>query len=51
MLVAIGAYASYFGFHHRVDAMFHGGAVIVVLGCMLSVLGKNVIFRFFPVAS
>ncbi len=24
------------------------GAVIVTLGCMLSVLGKNVVFRFFP---
>jgi exosortase len=37
-----------YGFYHAVQALWHAGAVVVVLGCMLSVLGKNVIFRFFP---
>jgi exosortase len=48
LLVAAGGWMSYYGFHNQVDVLFHGGAVVVVLGCVLSVLGKNVIFRFFP---
>jgi exosortase len=30
------------------QTMWHIGAVLVVLGCVLSILGKNVLFRFFP---
>src|SRR5439155_4703023 len=48
MLAAIGWAATRYGFYHAVQALWHAGAVVVVLGCMLSVLGKNVIFRFFP---
>lgn len=33
---------------HMGETMWHVGAVLVVLGCVLSVLGKNVLFRFFP---
>jgi exosortase len=47
-LVAVGWAMTAYGFYHAVQALWHAGAVIVVLGCMLSVLGKNVIFRFFP---
>jgi exosortase len=36
------------GFGHAGQVLWHGGAVLVVLGCILSVLGRNVIFRFFP---
>jgi exosortase len=48
LLVGIGWGMSSYGFYHAVQALWHAGAVVVVLGCMLSVLGKNVIFRFFP---
>src|SRR5687767_8965219 len=48
MLVAGGWAMTGYGFHHAKEAMWHLGAVLVVLGCMLSVLGKNVLFRFFP---
>ncbi len=48
MLVLFGWLVSSYGFHHAHQSLWHGGSVIVVLGCMLSVLGKNVIFRFFP---
>jgi exosortase len=48
LIVAVGWYASWYGFRHGVQALWHGGAVMVVLGCMISILGKNVIFRFFP---
>jgi len=47
-LIAIGWSMTAYGFYHAVQALWHAGAVIVVLGCMLSVLGKNVVFRFFP---
>jgi exosortase len=48
LLVGLGWAASSYGFYHAKQALWHTGAVVVVLGCMLSVLGKNVIFRFFP---
>jgi exosortase len=47
--VVLGGFlASTYGFRHGVQAMWHGGAVLIALGCMLSILGKNVVFRFFP---
>ncbi|MEO6435286.1 MAG: exosortase/archaeosortase family protein [Tepidisphaeraceae bacterium] len=48
ILVAVGWATTSYGFHHAVQALWHAGAVVVVLGCILSVLGKNVMFRFFP---
>jgi exosortase len=36
------------GFHNGIQSFWHGGAVLIVLGCALSVLGKNVLFRFMP---
>jgi exosortase len=47
-IVAVGWLMSWYGFRFAIQAMWHGGAVLVVLGCILSILGKNVIFRFFP---
>jgi exosortase len=47
-IVAIGWLLSMSGFHNNVQALWHGGAVLVVLGCILSVLGKHVLFRFLP---
>jgi exosortase len=46
--VAVGWFFNSLGFYSGVQSFWHGGAVLVVVGCMLSVLGKNVIFRFFP---
>jgi exosortase len=48
ILVALGWMSWSYGYYHARQALWHAGAVIIVLGCMLSVLGKNVIFRFFP---
>jgi exosortase len=47
-VVAVGWFFNSLGFYSGVQSFWHGGAVLVVVGCMLSVLGKNVIFRFFP---
>ena len=48
VVVAVGWFFSSLGFYSGIQSFWHGGAVLVVVGCMLSVLGKNVIFRFFP---
>ena len=48
VVLAIGWFFSSLGFYSGIQSFWHGGAVLVVVGCMLSVLGKNVIFRFFP---
>jgi exosortase len=48
LLVALGWAMTAYGFYHAKQAAWHLGAVVVVVGCMLSVLGKNVLFRFFP---
>ena len=49
-LIALGGWwISSYGFYNGVQSFWHGGSVLVVVGCVLSVLGKNVIFRFFPV--
>ncbi|MFN0132409.1 MAG: exosortase/archaeosortase family protein [Phycisphaerales bacterium] len=48
LLVAVGWLVSVYGFNAMIQALHHVGAVMVVLGCVLSVLGKNVLFRFFP---
>lgn len=47
-VVAIGWILNSIGFYRGIHTFLHGGAVLVVVGCLLSVLGKGVIFRFFP---
>jgi exosortase len=46
--VAAGWMLSTFGFNHGHTVFYHLGSLIVVLGCIFSVLGKNALFRFFP---
>lgn len=50
LLVAIGWLIGSYGFNHAVQSFWHAGAVLVVLGCMLSVLGKQALVRFLPAA-
>ncbi len=47
-IAAMGWAISSFGFHQAVQSFWHGGAVLVVVGCVLSVLGRQVFFRFLP---
>jgi len=49
IFVAAGWAISSFGFYRGIQSFWHGGAVLMVLGCVLSVLGKNVLLRFLPV--
>ena len=48
LTAAAGWGLSLFGFYHGVQSMWHLGAVIIVLGCILSVTGTAIIERFFP---
>ena len=47
-IAAAGWAISAVGFYNGVQSFRHGGAVLVVLGCVLCVLGKHALFRFFP---
>jgi exosortase len=49
-LALIGWVAASWGFHHRTNLLLHMGAVLVLIGCITSVVGKQVLFRFFSVA-
>ena len=47
-IAAVGWAVSSYGFYHGYQSLWHGGAVLVVVGCILTVLGKQALFRFFP---
>ncbi len=47
-IVLAGWLIASFGFYHRYQSLWQGGSVLVVIGCILSVLGKHLLFRFFP---
>jgi exosortase len=49
IIVAFGWLMRSFGFYHGIQSFWHFGSVLVVLGCVVSVLGKHAIFRFIPV--
>jgi len=48
LMVAVGWFLYRYGFNDGVQALYHAGAVLTVLGCAVSILGKNVLFRFAP---
>lgn len=48
IIAAAGWLIASYGFYNDYQSLFHGGSVLVVLGCMVAVLGKHLIFRFFP---
>ncbi len=49
VVVAAGIGAGYFGIRHGMEVFWHIGAVLTVIGCVLSVLGTQVLKAFFPV--
>jgi exosortase len=48
LLACVGWALGSYGFNNQGTFYYHLGALFVVLGCIFSVLGKNVLFRFFP---
>ena len=51
VIVGLGWAIGSYGFYHGIQSFWHGGAVLVVLGCVVSVLGKHAILRFIPVVA
>lgn len=48
VLMALGWGTSAWGFRHSAQSAFHLGAVVVVIGCLLSVVGRDILTRFLP---
>jgi exosortase len=48
VFVVIGWAMTTYGFYRGIQSLWHGGAVLLVIGCAMSVLGKHMLFRFFP---
>ena len=48
LIAAAGWFCYSFGDARLYQSLWHGGAVLVVLGCILSVLGRDVFFQFLP---
>ncbi len=48
IIVAIGWLSWSYGYWHNRDTFFHLGAILVVLGCVMAVLGRHVLMRFMP---
>lgn len=49
MLVLLGWFFSWLGFYNAVQAAWHLGAILVLVGCVLSVAGTDILVRFLPV--
>lgn len=48
IIAGLGWAIHVFGFYNNYQSLWHAGAVLVLLGCVLSVFGKHALFRFFP---
>ena len=48
LIAAFGWCVHMLGFYRNFVSLWHVGAVLVVIGCVLSVFGKHALFRFFP---
>jgi exosortase len=48
LLVAVGWFLYAIGPPHHIDAFWHGGAVLVLIGCLVSVLGGGTLTIFLP---
>jgi len=48
-VVALGWLMSYFGYYQGVQALWHSGAITILIGLAIACLGVNFFLRFFPV--
>lgn len=47
-IVLFGWALSSYGYRNGVESFWHGGSVLVVVGAAVTMLGKHVLFQFFP---
>ena len=48
VLAAVGWGVSSIGYNNAIQSFWHGGALLVVLGCLVATLGVEVVWRFLP---
>ena len=48
VIAAFGWAIHVLGFYRNYESLWHGGAVLVMVGCVLAVFGKHALLRFFP---
>jgi exosortase len=48
LFVALGWLISTWGYRHAIQSFWHAGAVIIVVGALLSVVGRDLLHRFLP---
>jgi len=48
VIVALGWILSYAGYYRNIQAFWHLGAVLVPVGAMVSIIGRDLIRKFFP---
>ena len=48
LLIGAGWLLWSIGYRHNVQSFWHGGAVLIAVGALLTVLGKDVFFKFLP---
>lgn len=48
IIIALGWLSWSYGYWRNRDTFFHFGAILVVLGCVVSVLGRHVLMKFLP---
>lgn len=48
-MIAMGWIIYSLGYYNAIQAFWHGGGVLVVVGCVVTILGRDILLRFFPV--
>ncbi|MEX0885579.1 MAG: exosortase/archaeosortase family protein [Phycisphaeraceae bacterium] len=48
LILALGWFLSWYGYHNGYQSLWHGGAVLTLIGALCSVLGREVLVRFLP---
>ncbi len=48
ILIAVGWAMSYIGFYHAVQSAWHAGAIVMLVGALITGLGVNTLLKLFP---
>jgi len=48
LMIGVGWFCWSWGYRHSIQSMWHGGAVMMALGAILVVVGRDLLYRFLP---
>jgi exosortase len=48
LLIGVGWFCWSYGFRHSIQSVWHGGAVLMAVGAVLTVVGRELLYRFLP---